>query len=45
MNNELLRVSDLSVGYDGTAVAGPFDLTIRRGEVLSLIGPNGAVCD
>lgn len=42
MNKELLRVSDLTVGYDGAAVAGPFDLTIHRGEVLSLIGPNGA---
>ena len=42
MTNELLRVTDLSVGYDGNAVAGPFDLTIHRGEVLSLIGPNGA---
>ena len=42
MTNELLRVTDLSAGYDGNAVAGPFDLTIHRGEVLSLIGPNGA---
>lgn len=42
MTNELLRVTDLTVGYDGNPVAGPFDLTILRGEVLSLIGPNGA---
>lgn len=42
MTNELLRVSELTVGYDGNPVAGPFDLTICRGEVLSLIGPNGA---
>lgn len=42
MNHFLLNVSDLSVGYEGTAVAGPFDLEVKRGEILSLIGPNGA---
>ncbi len=40
--SHLLNVSSLSVGYEGTAVAGPFDLKVYRGEVLSLIGPNGA---
>ncbi|MBQ1313735.1 MAG: ABC transporter ATP-binding protein, partial [Clostridia bacterium] len=39
---ELLKTLDLSVGYDGTAVAGPFDVPIYKGEVLTLIGPNGA---
>ena len=39
---ELLKTLDLSVGYDGTAVAGPFDFPIYKGEVLTLIGPNGA---
>lgn len=40
--NELLKTVDLSVGYDGTAVAGPFSFPIFKGEVLTLIGPNGA---
>lgn len=38
----LLSTNELTVGYEGTAVAGPFDLTVYKGEVLSLIGPNGA---
>ena len=38
----LLSTNELTVGYEGTAVAGPFDLNVYKGEVLSLIGPNGA---
>ncbi|MBQ2015676.1 MAG: ABC transporter ATP-binding protein [Clostridia bacterium] len=38
----LLSTNELTVGYEGTAVAGPFDFNVYKGEVLSLIGPNGA---
>lgn len=31
----------LSTGYAGTPVSREIDLTVRRGELLSLIGPNG----
>lgn len=32
----------LSVGYHGSPVCAPLDLTLRRGEVLALVGPNGS---
>lgn len=39
----LLRAEGLIVGrVPGSPVAGPFDLTIRAGEVLGITGPNGA---
>jgi zinc transport system ATP-binding protein len=39
---ELLVCDRLLVGYRGRALLPPIDLTIRRGEVLAVLGRNGA---
>jgi ATP-binding cassette subfamily F protein 3 len=39
---QALVLDDLRVGYDGKAVAGPFHVTVRRGDRLGIVGPNGA---
>ena len=41
-NKTLLRVSDVSVRFDGLMANDSVDLEVRRGEVTALIGPNGA---
>lgn len=38
----LLAVRDLSVGYDGVAVVDGFNLEISEGEIVALLGTNGA---
>lgn len=38
----VLQVQDLMVGYEGVPLAGPLDLTVEAGRIVSLIGPNGA---
>lgn len=38
----LLQVKELMVGYEGVPLAGPLDLTVDAGSIVSLIGPNGA---
>ena len=42
MNEPVLRIDDLSAGYDGAAVVRGLDLTVGAGEVVTLLGPNGA---
>ncbi|MBR1704554.1 MAG: ATP-binding cassette domain-containing protein, partial [Clostridia bacterium] len=42
MKDYLIKTLDLKAGYDGTPVTGNIELNIRRGEVLTLIGPNGS---
>ena len=37
----MIECVNLETGYPGTAVSQQLDLTVRRGEILSLIGPNG----
>jgi branched-chain amino acid transport system ATP-binding protein len=39
---ELLRLEGVSAGYDGTAVVHDVDLAVHAGEILALIGSNGA---
>lgn len=39
--NDVLNVKDLSVGYNGNAIAGGLDFLIRKGERVFIIGPNG----
>jgi len=39
---ELLRLEGVSAGYDGTAVVHEVDLVVARGEIVTLIGSNGA---
>ncbi|HRW38366.1 MAG TPA: ABC transporter ATP-binding protein [Aquihabitans sp.] len=40
--NLLLRLDDLTAGYDGVAVVHGVDLEVRAGEVVALLGANGA---
>lgn len=40
--NELLRLSNLSAGYGHRPVIAGIDLTIRRGDILGLLGANGS---
>ena len=37
----MIECIGLGTGYAGTAVSRQIDLTVRKGELLSLIGPNG----
>ncbi len=39
---QVLIMDDLRVGYNAKAVAGPFNVTFRRGEKIGIVGPNGA---
>ena len=36
-----IETDDISVGYDGSAVVEHVCLKVRRGQILTLIGPNG----
>ncbi len=40
--NQVLMVEDLSVGYPGKVLATDITFTLRRGEALGIIGPNGS---
>lgn len=42
MKDYLIKTLALKAGYDGTPVTEKIELNIRRGEVLTLIGPNGS---
>ncbi len=39
---EVLRVEELAVGYDGRPVVSGISLSLRRGDVLGIVGPNGS---
>ncbi|TIT03203.1 MAG: ATP-binding cassette domain-containing protein, partial [Mesorhizobium sp.] len=40
--DEVLAVSGLSAGYRGRAVVRGIDLSLRRGDILGLLGANGS---
>jgi ATP-binding cassette subfamily F protein 3 len=40
--NQVLTVEDASVGYPGKVLATGITFTLRRGEALGIIGPNGS---
>ncbi len=42
MGNEMLRVENVSAGYDGRYVLHEVSLEVVHGEFLGLIGPNGS---
>ena len=37
-----IRTEHLTVGYDKTPLIGDVNLSVRPGEILTLIGPNGS---
>jgi len=42
MSEQILSVSGLGVGYGQTTIVSDLDLTVERGEVLTMLGLNGA---
>ena len=42
MSEYFFRTSDLSVGYNGKALIKDIEISVRAGEILTLIGPNGS---
>jgi len=42
MSSALLRLQDVSLGYDGRAILEHISFAIEQGEFLALLGPNGA---
>ena len=38
---ELIRLEDVTIGYDGKAILGPVGLSIERGGFTGIRGPNG----
>jgi iron complex transport system ATP-binding protein len=39
---DYLVTKGLAVGYNGRALIGEIDLDIQKGEIVTLIGPNGS---
>ena len=39
---EVLRIHDLSIGYNGRELLSDITITVQRGEIVSVIGPNGS---
>ncbi|MCC6382053.1 MAG: ATP-binding cassette domain-containing protein, partial [Dehalococcoidia bacterium] len=40
--NEIIRLRDLSAGYEGRAVLANVNLSVDEGEFVGLVGPSGA---
>lgn len=41
MTHEIIRIDDLTAGYDGHVILHDVNLAVTRGEFLGIIGPNG----
>ncbi len=39
--NDVLKVSDLAIGYDGEILSEDLTFSLNRGESIALVGPNG----
>ncbi|MDP3793038.1 MAG: metal ABC transporter ATP-binding protein [bacterium] len=42
MNEPILKVENLGVGFDGERVLKNLNFSVNRGDVLAIVGPNGA---
>ena len=40
--NELISLNSVTLGYDGKIVLRDIDLTVKRGEIITIVGPNGS---
>ena len=38
---ELIRLENIDAGYEGKTILNNVNLTIRKGDFLGIIGPNG----
>lgn len=41
-SNTILKVKDLSVGFDGDKIISGLNFSVNKGDALAVIGPNGA---
>jgi zinc transport system ATP-binding protein len=39
---EVLKTSDLYIGYKDKAILPPINVSLKEGNLIALIGPNGA---
>ncbi|RIW29389.1 ABC transporter ATP-binding protein [Bacillus salacetis] len=39
--NDVLKVNDLSIGYENDAISSSIDMTLSKGDSAALVGPNG----
>ncbi|MBR4435914.1 MAG: ABC transporter ATP-binding protein [Clostridia bacterium] len=42
MDDELIRITDITKSYGPDCVLGPISITVKKGEVVGVIGANGA---
>ncbi|MGH8465153.1 MAG: zinc ABC transporter ATP-binding protein, partial [Pseudomonas sp.] len=42
MSNALIRLEQVGVAFSGQAVLDSIDLAVEPGQIVTLIGPNGA---
>ena len=42
MSDTILEIENLSVGYNGKALSGPFNLSLPKGTTLGILGTNGS---
>jgi ABC-type branched-subunit amino acid transport system ATPase component len=42
MDDDILRVEDLTKSFDGNTIMNNIHFTVPRGELSAIIGPNGA---
>lgn len=40
--NELISLNSVTLGYDGKIVLRDIDLKVKRGEIITIVGPNGS---
>ncbi len=40
--NELISLNSVTLGYDEKIVLRDIDLTVKRGEIITIVGPNGS---
>ena len=41
MNNSILKITDLSVKINGNQILDKINLTVPRGKIITIVGPNG----
>ena len=39
---DLISLNSVTIGYDNKIVLRDVDLTVKRGEIITIVGPNGS---